>query len=159
MLILSLVLVLVLLTLFFGNLEEKQHNPNQVPISSTEGRRIEVVLEQNKSGHYVTTGTINNQSVEFLLDTGATEVIIPQSIADRLGLQSGYESQVVTANGLVNVYATEIFHLSIGPINLTNISAMISPSMHTNDILLGMSALKYIEFSQQGSQLTLRQYF
>ena len=159
MLFVSLVLALILMTWFFGRLEERQHNPNQIPVSTTEAHWVEVVLEQNKSGHYVTSGTINGQAVEFLLDTGATDVVVPIKLANDLGLQSGYKSQAMTANGLVVVYSTEINQLSIGQINLTDIRASINPAMHTSGILLGMSALKQIEFIQRGNQLTLRQYF
>ncbi len=159
MLFVSLVLALSLMTWFFGRLEERQHNPNQIPVSTKEAHWVEVVLERNKAGHYVTSGTINGQAVEFLLDTGATDVVVPIKLANDLGLQSGYKSQAMTANGLVVVYSTEINQLSIGQINLTNIRASINPAMHTSGILLGMSALKQIEFIQRGNQLTLRQYF
>lgn len=159
MLFVSLVLALILMTWFFGRLEERQRNPNQVPVSIADAHSVEVILERNKAGHYVTSGTINGQAVEFLLDTGATDVVIPLNLANELGLQPGYKSQAMTANGLIVVYSTRINQLSIGQINLTDISASINPSMHTSGILLGMSALKQIEFIQQGNQLTLRQYF
>jgi aspartyl protease family protein len=159
MLFVSMVLALAMMTWFFGRLEERQYNPNQAPVSTAGTHKVEVILERNKAGHYVTTGTINGQTVEFLLDTGATDVVIPAKLANDLGLQSGYRSKAMTANGLVDVYATEIDQLSIGRINLTGIRASINPSMHTKGILLGMSALKQIEFVQQGNQLTLRQYF
>jgi len=159
MLFASLVLALILMTWFFGRLEERQHNPNQLPVSTTEAHWVEVVLNRNKAGHYVTSGTINGQAVEFLLDTGATDVVIPIGLANKLGLRSGHKSQAITANGTIVVYSTEIGQLSIGQINLTDIRASINPAMNTSGILLGMSALKQIEFIQRGNQLTLRQYF
>jgi aspartyl protease family protein len=45
----------------------------------------------------------------------------------------------------------------IGDIKLTNVSAHINPSMDFDEILLGMSALKQIEFTQRGDTLILRQ--
>jgi aspartyl protease family protein len=159
MLFVSLVLALVLMTWFFGRLEERQHNPNQLPVSTSAPHSVEVILERNRAGHYVTSGTINGHAVEFLLDTGATEVVVPIKLANDLGLQSGYKSQAMTANGPIIVFSTEINQLSIGQINLTDIRASINPEMHAGSILLGMSALKQIEFIQRGNQLTLRQYF
>jgi predicted aspartyl protease len=41
---------------------------------------------------------------------------------------------------------------------LKNLRASINPQMDDKDVLLGMSFLKYPEFSQQGEYLTLRQY-
>jgi aspartyl protease family protein len=159
MLFVSMVLALILMTWFFGRLEERQYNPNQLPESTMDAHKVEVILERNKAGHYVTSGTINGQAVEFLLDTGATDVVIPIGLANELGLQSGYKSQAMTANGPIVVYATVLNQLSIGQINLTDIRASINPEMHTRGILLGMSALKQVEFIQQGTRLTLRQYF
>ena len=82
MLFVSLVLALILMTWFFGRLEERQYNPNQLHVSTMEAHRVEVILERNKAGHYVASGTINGQAVEFLLDTGATDVVIPIGLAN-----------------------------------------------------------------------------
>jgi len=65
---------------------------------------------------------------------------------------------VQTANGMVTVYKTEIEQLSIGNIFLYNVAAHINPAMKSDAILLGMSALKKVEFSQKGKLLTLREY-
>jgi aspartyl protease family protein len=50
------------------------------------------------------------------------------------------------------------FKISIGNIFLYNVAAHINPAMKSDAILLGMSALKEVEFSQKGKQLTLREY-
>jgi aspartyl protease family protein len=58
----------------------------------------------------------------------------------------------------VTVYGTEVSRLRIGNIELQDVRASITPSMAGDTILLGMSALQQVEFSQRGSTLTLRQY-
>jgi aspartyl protease family protein len=58
----------------------------------------------------------------------------------------------------VTVFDTQLDQLSIGDITLKNVNASINPSMDMGEILLGMSALKEIEFTQRGDQLTLKQY-
>lgn len=151
-------LALLLFGFIFQNMLEQQWNPNSKPevyLSAT--GKAEVHLAQNKHGHYVTDGKINEQNVTFLLDTGATQVSIPAHIAEQLNLQSNGSYQVQTANGTVKVYRTELEQLSIGNIFLYNIAANINPSMQSNEILLGMSALKKVEFSQTGKQLILRE--
>jgi aspartyl protease family protein len=95
--------------------------------------------------------------VVFLLDTGATQVSIPAHIAEELQLTGSRESLVNTANGTTTVYQTKLQQLSIGNIYLYDVSAHINPSMQSNQILLGMSALKRVEFSQVGKQLILRE--
>ena len=118
----------------------------------------EVVLQQNRQGHYVASGTVNNVPVLFLLDTGATDVAIPESIALAAGLRRGNTSRASTANGAVTVYSTRIDELTLGNIVLEDVSASITTSMPGNTILLGMSALRQVEFSQRGGELTLRHY-
>ncbi len=159
MLISSFILGLAGLTFFFEGKLRQQSNPNRNPLSMEllSGIR-EVVLQQNRQGHYVANGTINDVAVTFLLDTGATDVAIPETIATQAGLQRGTASRAATANGVVTVYSTRVDELTIGNIVLEGVNASITSSMVGNTILLGMSALKQIEFSQRGSELTLRHF-
>ncbi len=158
MLVLASIMAMALLTLFFADLESKRRNPNQRPISTVTSANTEVVLERNRAGHYVVTGTINDKEVEFLLDTGATDVVIPARIAKEIGLPLGRPARAMTANGPVTVYTTRIDDLRIGAIHLTDVPASINPAAQPG-ILLGMSALKQIEFVQRGNSLTLRQVY
>jgi aspartyl protease family protein len=153
------ILVLVLLTLFFNHFIERQNNPNPAPVTQyhQEGYR-QVILQRNRSGHYVANGSINNQPVVFFLDTGATTVSIPESVALRLNLQRGTPLPVETANGTVTAYSTLIESVALGEIKLYEVRASINPAMSGEEILLGMSFLKQLEFTQRGDQLTLRQY-
>lgn len=143
---------------FFGDLLDKQHNPNQSLQTrySEEGAR-EVVLQRNRSGHYVSSGQINGQPVTFILDTGATGVAIPTSVAGRLGLKGGQAFRTVTANGVTTSYAVILDQVSVGGIALQDVRAAISPGLQTDEVLLGMSFLKHIEFTQRGETLILRQ--
>lgn len=144
---------------FFDDLLDDQHNPNSTPTSRTtpEGTK-EVTLQSNRQHHYVANGLINGHKTVFLLDTGATDVVIPQSLAKRIGLKASGRQQAYTANGSVTVYRTTLASLQIGDIQLQNINASINPAMHKDVVLLGMSALKQIEFTQRGETLILRQY-
>ncbi len=147
-----------LLMFFFQGVLDKQYNPNTQPeIRLTDSGKAEVTLLQNRHGHYVSQGTINSTPVTFLLDTGATEVSIPAHIAKKLNLFSQGNYRVQTANGSVTVYQTQIEQLSLGNIFLYNVAAHINPAMKSNEILLGMSALKRVEFRQTGKQLILRE--
>lgn len=146
-----------LLTTLFDGILDNARNPNSNPESSINAfGETEVVLQSNRQGQYVMTGSINNLPTEFILDTGATDVVIPPGLAEAAGLEYGYQSQAMTANGLVNIYSTTIDELTLGAITLNNVRASINPAMHESMVLLGMSALRQVEFNQQGSQLTLR---
>jgi len=158
MMALAWVALLIGLTFFFGDWEKQQINPNRDPESFVGNGLIEVVLEGNKRHHYLANGHINGQEVTYLLDTGASDVVVPAGLANKLQLQPGARGYAMTANGKVEIRATTIKHLQLGEISLRNVRASINPGMRGQEILLGMSALKEIEFTQRGNQLTLRQY-
>jgi aspartyl protease family protein len=144
---------------YFSDVLEKQFNPNQsLQTHYTQDGVREVTLQRNKFGHYVTSGEINGQSVTFLLDTGATGVAIPESTAKRLGLQRGRAYQSQTANGMAIGYATMLDLVAVGDIQLRGVRAGIAPGLQEGQILLGMTFLKHIEFTQRGDTLILRQY-
>jgi aspartyl protease family protein len=145
-----------LLAAYFNEWLAEQYNPNQSPPAQT-GSSKEVILQPNRQHHYVVSGDINGSSVVFLLDTGATEVVIPAALATRLQLQAGQKQYAHTANGTVAVYSTQIDDINIGGIRFRNVKASINPGMAGEVILLGMSALRQIEFSQRGDTLILRQ--
>jgi len=159
MALIASVLVLILLTLFFNKWLEKQHNPNQSVHSSTKNDGIrEIQLKRNKAGHYVATGSINGVDVVFLVDTGASNIAVPAHMATKLKLHQGRPILFHTANGNVQGYATEASHVKLGNIELHKVAAGINPGMHGKEILLGMSFLKPLEFTQRGDILTIRQY-
>ncbi|NHN38094.1 TIGR02281 family clan AA aspartic protease [Pseudomaricurvus alcaniphilus] len=157
MLIVFWLLVMGILTWWFGSWEGQLLNPNQQPVSADTGQYREVILESNRQHHYVASGLINGEAVTFLLDTGATDVVIPAQLARRLQLQAGQAGRAMTANGLVTVYSTRLDNLQLGSIRLYDVAASINPGMSGDGVLLGMSALRNIEFSQRQGQLILRQ--
>jgi len=127
MLFVAPIVALILLTMLFEDSLEKQENPNQTPNSYRAGGVIEVVLERNKFGHYVTSGTINDYPVVFMLDTGATGVSIPEEVANIIGLEKGHEYSTYTANGIGKGYHTRIDSLAFGEIRVENLNAGIAP--------------------------------
>ncbi len=148
---------LFLATRFFGQWEARQQNPNVV-VSSEQGEGfIEVKLVSNVQGHFVASGQINGQPVDFMLDTGATDVSIPADLAKRLRLEEGFGVTLSTANGLSQGYRTRIERLQLGDIVLRDVRALVAPGLHGDQVLLGMSALNKLEFTQRGGTMLLRQ--
>lgn len=148
---------ILLATHFFGVWETRQHNPNPQPQSTHGNGYVEVRLVGNRAGHYVVDGKISGEPVTFMLDTGATQVALPQRLADRLGLPRGAPVTLDTANGRSQGWRTRLPSLELGDIRLTEVPALIAPGMEGDEVLLGMSALRQLEFTQQGGTLVLRQ--
>lgn len=159
MVVLMWLLLLIFLISFFEDIIDRQINPNQnLSTKYSEDGVREVELQRNRYGHYVTAGSINGQPVVFMLDTGATGVAVPLHIANQLQLERGAPMQVQTANGLATGYSASLDRVAVDGIELENVRAIINPNDDTDVILLGMSFLKKIEFTQRGDVLTLRQY-
>ncbi len=153
------VVFLIIVMSFFEDVIDNQTNPNQsLNTQYTEAGVREVELQRNRYGHYVTDGSINGQHVVFMLDTGATGVAVPQHIANDLQLKRGVAIQVLTANGEVTGYASMLGSVAVDGIELQNVRAIINPGDASDVVLLGMSFLKKIEFTQRGDVLILRQY-
>ncbi|MFL1526868.1 TIGR02281 family clan AA aspartic protease [Pseudomonas sp. O230] len=148
---------LFLATRFFGQWEARQQNPNVV-VSSEQGEGfIEVKLVSNSQGHFVASGQINGQPVDFMLDTGATDVAIPAEMAERLKLEQGFGVTLSTANGRTEGYRTRVDRLQLGDIVLRDVRAIVVPGLDGQQVLLGMSALNKLEFTQRGGTMLLRQ--
>lgn len=147
---------LVLLGLFYfyfeSSLQARNHPNQQLQIAPGS----ELVLKRSRNGHYFFPGTINGQPVTFLLDTGATLVSVPAHLAGDLGLKAGSRQQSVTANGTVTTRATRVDVLAFGPFDLRGVPASLNPGMGGDQVLLGMSVLKHLEFTQRGDTLILR---
>jgi aspartyl protease family protein len=150
-------IVLGLLTWFFSGALEEQRNPNQQVSTLAQADANEVVLQRNRFGHYVATGSINGRRVELMLDTGASDVSVPAGLADALGLERGARAVYRTANGVITAYLTVLDRVELGGIVLENVRASINPAVPEDQVLLGMSFLKQVEFTQRGNTLTLRQ--
>jgi len=156
MIIAAWVLLLLLLTWFFNDRLDAQRNPNR-QLATIKTTEIPVVrLERNRFGHYVASGTINGLPVEFMLDTGATDVSIPAAMADRIGLERGRRVYYQTANGTISAWQTTLAEIQLGPLRLGPVAASINPNDSDAAVLLGMSFLRQLDFSQHGNTLTLK---
>lgn len=118
--------------------------------------RSEMILSADREGHYYIKGKINEYPVEFLVDTGATLVAIPQSIADRLHITGSYPVTISTANGEVTGSLTRLQQLSFGEFILNDVKAVIVPGSNDNLVLLGMNVLAKFNMIQQDKKLVLK---
>jgi len=140
---------------YFSDWSARQNNPNTASVLA--GQRGELTLIRNRAGHYVADGEINGRSVTFLLDTGATAVALPASLARELGVRRGAAVTVQTANGPATGFETRLDSVRLGPIEMRDVAALVAGEMTgDNTVLLGMSFLKRVEFTQSGDRLVLR---
>lgn len=129
---------------------------NTQPVSSWSAKKnVErtMVLTPKDNGHYFLDSQINNQSLTFLIDTGASSVALPKSLADVAHLNCKSTIMVSTANGNVQACTTTITTLTFGPFTLHDVEATINPTL--DQPLLGMNVLKQFQISQENGEMRI----
>ncbi|WP_212524695.1 TIGR02281 family clan AA aspartic protease [Actibacterium sp. MT2.3-13A] len=107
-----------------------------------EERRIEV--PRAPDGHYYLTLLINGAPVRFVVDTGATDLVLTREDAERAGLDHGqlaYLEEARTANGLVRTARVRLDEVRLGPVVDENMRAVVNGGQMDTS-LLGMSYLQ-----------------
>ena len=122
--------------------------------------REHVVLAADTRGHFVSDGAINGNPVRFLLDTGATSVVLPARDAERLGIdyRKGQRGVTHTAAGPVAVYRVSLDSVRMGSIELRTVDAVVI-EQGLDIALLGMSFLNRVEMKRDGATMTLIRRF
>jgi len=114
------------------------------------------VLSADSRGHFFSQGSINNRPVQFLVDTGASDVALGQSEADRLGLdyKSGRPVLMNTANGTAQGWRLKLRTVRLGEVTVYEVDAVVTP-MPMPAVLLGNSFLNRFNMRRDADQLTL----
>ena len=127
--------------------------------SEQEGEHA-VRVRRRLDGHFAVRGAINGQPMTLLVDTGASTVVLKPADAARAGIDTrslGYTAAVQTANGTTYAAPVRLRSITIGPIELRDVEALVAKPGSINENLLGMSFLRRLrsyEFSKDF--LTLR---
>ena len=132
------------------------------PISSTnlDGRN-QITLIRGNSGHFRARGEVGNISVNFLVDTGATEIVLSHDDALRARIDTSslnYNHPVSTANGITTSARQKIDNISVGSISFQNISVMIARKGDLDTSLLGMNFINRLRaFEIRGDRMIFTQ--
>jgi aspartyl protease family protein len=115
-----------------------------------------IVLTADAQGHFMPPGQINGRQVQFMVDTGATQVIMSESDAKRINLkyEQGLKVRVATANGDVVGHQIQLDSVRIGEALVYNVSAIVLPQSMAF-VLLGNSFLTRFQMQRTNDQLTL----
>ncbi|MFA5949526.1 MAG: TIGR02281 family clan AA aspartic protease [Hyphomicrobium sp.] len=119
-----------------------------------------VRLRRHPGGHFIARGAVNGTALPLLIDTGASTVVLKPADAERAGIDTeglSFTVPVSTANGTAYAAPVRLKAVSIGPIELRDVEALVAQPGTLSENLLGMSFLKRLhsyEFS--GDFLTLR---
>jgi aspartyl protease family protein len=124
------------------------------------GQGNKIVLTAGSGGHFMTSGQINGKAVQFIVDTGATSVSMTVADAERLGLdyKSGRRTPLITANGTVLGWQTQLSSVRVGDVEVFNVEAVVSAG-DTPYLLLGNSFLTRFQMNRSNDQMTLIKRF
>lgn len=121
----------------------------------------EAEIVADAGGQYATDVEVNGQMVRMMVDTGATMVVISYDTASRLGMApvaSDYTGRVRTANGVAAVAPVTLREVTVGPVYVGDVKALVADRSAGAVNLLGMSFLKRLaSVEQRDGKLVLRQ--
>ncbi len=119
-----------------------------------------IVLTADAQGHFLPPGQINGRAVQFMVDTGATTVVLSESDAKRINLayHKGRKVQVGTANGHVVGHQVQLDSVRVGDAQVHGVTAIVLPQPMPY-VLLGNSFLMRFQLQRNNDQLTLERRY
>ncbi|MGQ7956190.1 retropepsin-like aspartic protease family protein [Pseudomonas sp. SP16.1] len=115
-------------------------------------------IAKGVGGHYWVAGSVNGQSVQFLVDTGATSVALNDAHARRLGIDyrvKGRPLQVNTASGIARGWQVNLDRVKVGELEVLGVEAVVLEGGAPHDALLGMSFLGRVGWREEQGMLVL----
>jgi aspartyl protease family protein len=116
--------------------------PTYEPREPTSGRSL--MLEADRLGHFQAEARIDGRRIDFVIDTGASLVVLRESDAARVGIRPqprDYTATAVTANGKIKAARATIDRIELGGITVYDVPAMVLPDEALSKNLLGVSFL------------------
>jgi aspartyl protease family protein len=125
------------------------------------GGLTSVRIRKNGQGQFIARGDIDGTQTTFLIDTGASSVILRHSDARKAGIDTSalaYTVPVKTANGETTAAAVRLRSLTIGTIRMEGVEALVAAPGSLNENLLGMTFLRRLRaYEFAGDFITLRE--
>ena len=134
----------------------RDYGRNSLPITQQDGA---IALPRAPDGHYYVTAEVNGAAIDFLVDTGASDIVLSRADAARIGFdleKLAFLGSARTANGVVPIAHSRLKGIQLGPYLDQGLSVAINGG-EMEKSLLGMSYLGLfgrIEIAQD--QLILR---
>lgn len=119
--------------------------------------RGQVAVPVHLDGHYYLTLDINNTPVRFVVDTGASEMVLTQDDAQAVGLNTDaliYSGLASTANGTVRTAPVQLDVVQLGDVTDTQLRAVVNGG-EMDKSLLGMEYLQRWQMQFSNGELVL----
>jgi len=106
-----------------------------------------MVLSESEGGSYFVYGTVNGTRVRFLIDTGASDIVLSPADAGRIGIDLDalkFDHHYETANGIGQGATYTVAQLSVGNIRFSDVPVSIDRTQMSSS-LLGMTFLRRLK--------------
>ncbi len=129
-------------------------------VEQSAGGLTEIRIRKRLDGHFNANVDVNGKQIAMIVDTGASSIVLTPEDATKAGIDIrnlAYNIPVLTANGRTFAARVRLDKVAIGPLDRTNVDALVAKHGAMTQSLLGMSFLSRLrsyEFS--GDFLTLR---
>jgi aspartyl protease family protein len=124
------------------------------------GRGGEVIINRRLGGEFVIAAKVDDTPIPFIFDTGASTVVLRAQDAAKIGIDAStlaFDVEVVTANGAATAARTRLDKVSVGPIVLRDVRALVTRPGALTESLLGMSFLERLRsYSVERGRLVLK---
>ncbi len=119
----------------------------------------QVMIDRDSNHMFTTRGTIDGMPVEFMVDTGASHVVISANRARALRLRYNRRKpmRMTTASRMETAYAVTLRSVGVGGIVKHQVPALVTRSKFPRTVLLGMSFLNDLSINQEGDRLVIRE--
>lgn len=130
------------------------------PLSTTSADgAVTVTLAKAGNGHFEVRGEVNGRTVPFMVDTGASSIVLSAEDARQAGIDTDaldYNTPVMTANGLAQAANIRLDSVKVGDIERRRLRAVVVRDGLMDGSLLGMNFLSSLSgFSVRGDRLIL----
>lgn len=120
--------------------------------------KTQVSIAKGVGGHYWAAGSIGGQSIQFMVDTGATSIAMNNAQARRLGIDfrvSGTPMVVSTASGTAKAWRVKLDSVKVGALEVIGVEAVVLEGDAPTEALLGMSFLNRVGWREDQGVLVL----
>jgi len=118
-----------------------------------------VEIRAGMDGHFTVTASVNGLPVDFLIDTGASDIVLSPADAARAGYDASrlsFTRRYATANGFGRGAPVRLDNIAVGPIVFDDVPASVNEAPMSNS-LLGMTFLRALQsYEVRGDVMILR---
>ena len=121
--------------------------PVEAPQPSSLGQHS-MVLSSDRAGHFQVDARIDGRTIGFMVDTGASLVILRETSANQVQIfprPADYTARVATANGTIRAAPATLSRVQIGDITVFDVAALVLPDEALGQNLLGVSFLSRLK--------------